>query len=566
MDRTAKIALVVIGIMFVAWFLWMNQQTPPPQQQTPIEKDTMGVREAVGDEAQAFEDQPDTTITETFEQIEGDSLYARFDTLAIDTIQVETDKYIAEFASRGAKLISFKFKNYFYNNGDTTMVQMVPPWADGALKFQFPDAGGDGFNFDRIVFYPNKSNVRISGGSKDKLSFTADMGDASTALVEYEFYGDRYDFSVRMNFQGASAFDLGRYYRYGWEPGLESTEKNRKDDFSNFKAYVMWDTGLEEYGNFDHGQMSHEIEGNLQWLATKTKYFFVSVAPDRDPEGVRIQGREISVNEGAGQPGMKKIGVQAEMEIHQRKSDLFDKYMIYVGPIDYKVLKSYNRGFEETVDLGWPIIKTISRFILWMMEVLYGVFHNYGVVIIIFSILMKVVFYPLTSRSLKSMKKMQELQPRLKALQEKYKKEPQKMQAEIMKLWKENKVNPMSGCLLMLPQLPIFFALFTVFRNTILLRGSEFMLWMNDLSQPDSTWILPIIMAGTMFLQQKMTMQDPKQKMLVYVLPVVFFFLFKGFPTGLVLYWTMFNVLSVLETLLIRRPQQQKELALDKSE
>jgi YidC/Oxa1 family membrane protein insertase len=175
---------------------------------------------------------------------------------------------------------------------------------------------------------------------------------------------------------------------------------------------------------------------------------------------------------------------------------------------------------------------------------------------------MKVIFYPLTSRSLKSMKKMQELQPKLKALQEKYKKEPQKMQSEIMKLWKENKVNPMSGCLLMLPQLPIFFALFTVFRNTILLRGSEFAFWMNDLSQPDQTMILPIIMAGTMFLQQKMTMQDPKQKMLVYVLPIVFFFLFKGFPTGLVLYWTMFNVLSVLETILIRKPQQQKELTL----
>ncbi|MBD3217644.1 MAG: hypothetical protein GF310_05155, partial [candidate division Zixibacteria bacterium] len=111
MDRTAKIALVVIGIMFVAWFLWMNQQTPPPQQQTPVEEDTTGVREAVRDEAQAIEDQADTAITETYEQIEGDSLYARFDTLAVDTIRVETDKYIAEFSSRGAKLMSFKLKN-----------------------------------------------------------------------------------------------------------------------------------------------------------------------------------------------------------------------------------------------------------------------------------------------------------------------------------------------------------------------------------------------------------------------------------------------------------------------
>ncbi|HDS01218.1 MAG TPA: membrane protein insertase YidC [candidate division Zixibacteria bacterium] len=561
MDRKTVLALIIIGIIFVGW-IYLTQPEPRPQPvETPVETDTLGVREATGDEAQTFEEQVDTAVAEGFEPIGGDSLYAAFDTLRVDTVQVETDKYIALFSSRGAGLVSFKFKNYNYNNGDTTMVEMVPPWAEAALKFQFPDAR-DSFYFNRIVFMPEKNNIRLSGGNKDKLTFTANLANQGSIMVEYEFYADRYDFSVRLDFQNASAFDLGRYYYFGWEPGLESTEKNRQDDFNSFKAYVMWDTGLEGYSKFQNGQMSQEIEGNLQWVATKTKYFFVGIAPDRAPQGVRIQGREISVNEKAGQPGMKKIGVQAEMEIHQRKSDLFDKYLIYVGPIDYKVLRSYNRGFEETVDLGWPIIKTISRFILWLMEVLYGIFHNYGVVIIIFSILMKVVFYPLTSRSLRSMKKMQELQPKLKALQEKYKKEPQKMQAEIMKLWKENKVNPMSGCLLMLPQLPIFFALFTVFRNTILLRGSEFMLWMKDLSQPDQTMILPLIMAGTMFLQQKMTMQDPKQKMLVYILPIVFFFLFKGFPTGLVLYWTMFNVLSVLETLLIRKPQQQKELAL----
>ncbi|NIP44139.1 MAG: membrane protein insertase YidC [candidate division Zixibacteria bacterium] len=561
MDRTTVIALIIIGLMFVAWFFWMSQQTPQPQPQTPVEQDTLAVREATGEEAQAYEDQTDTATAEILEPLEEDSLFARFDTLRVDTVRVETDKYIAQFTTRGASLVSFKFKNYNYNNGDTTMIDMVPPWTRAALKFQFPDAR-DSFYFDRIIFIPSKNNIRISGGNKDKLDFTANLGNQGSITVEYEFYADRYDFSTRLDFQNAAAFDLGRYYYFGWEPGLESTEKNRQDDFNSFKAYIMWDTGLEDYNKFQNGQMSQEIEGNLQWIATKTKYFFVGIVPDRAPEGVRIQGREISVNEKAGQPGMKKIGVQAEMEIHQRKSDLFDRYMIYVGPIDYSILKSYNRGFEDTVDLGWPIISSISLFILWLMQVLYGVFHNYGVVIIIFSILMKVIFYPLTSRSLKSMKKMQELQPKLKALQEKYKKEPQKMQSEIMKLWKENKVNPMSGCLLMLPQLPIFFALFTVFRNTILLRGSEFVFWMNDLSQPDQTMILPIIMAGTMFLQQKMTMQDPKQKMLVYILPIVFFFLFKGFPTGLVLYWTMFNILSVLETLLIRKPQQQRELAL----
>jgi YidC/Oxa1 family membrane protein insertase len=287
----------------------------------------------------------------------------------------------------------------------------------------------------------------------------------------------------------------------------------------------------------------------------------VGISPEREAEGISIRGKQVTVNEKAGEKGMAMIGIDARMQIHPRKADLFDKYMVYIGPIDYQVLKSYHNGFQNIVALG-GILKPISLFILWLMRNLFKVFHNYGFVIIVFSILIKVAFYPLTSRSLRSMKKMQDLQPRLKAIQDKYKQEPQKMQGEIMKLWKENKVNPMSGCLLMLPQLPIFFALYNVFRNTILLRGAEFVFWMKDLSQPDPTMILPIIMAGTMFLQQKLTVQDPKQKMLVYALPVLFFFFFKGFSTGLVLYWTMFNILSILETLIIRRPQQQSQVVV----
>jgi YidC/Oxa1 family membrane protein insertase len=431
------------------------------------------------------------------------------------------------------------------------------------LKFDFPDADDDNFDFQRIVFTPSKTNLNISGTSSDKLVFSANLTDDDYIEVTYTFYGNRYDFDVRLDIEGPISRKLGETYFFGWKEGLESTEKNRKDDFNSFRANAMWDSGLEKYKNFDHGRLYLAVKGAPKWVATRSKYFFVCIDPERSPEGMVVDGEKIDINEKVGQPGMTKIGVQVEMKIHERKS-LFDKYTVYVGPIEYDILKGYNRGYEHTADMG-GILKPISIFILWLMKSLYSVFHNYGLVIIVFSILMKVVFYPLTSRSLKSMKKMQELQPKLKAIQEKYKSEPQKLNAEVMKLWKENKVNPMGGCLLMLPQLPIFFALFSVFRNTIVLRGSEFMLWLQDLSQPDQTLILPIIMAGTMFLQQKMTMQDPKQKMLVYILPVVFFFLFKGFSSGLVLYWTMFNVLSVLETMFIRKPQSPVTAPVQKS-
>ena len=147
---------------------------------------------------------------------------------------------------------------------------------------------------------------------------------------------------------------------------------------------------------------------------------------------------------------------------------------------------------------------------------------------------------------------MQDLQPRITEIRQKYKNDPQKMNSEMMKLYKERGVNPVGGCLPMLLQLPIFFALFAVFRNTIELRQAEFVLWLKDLSQPDPYYVLPILMGITMFIQQKMTVKDPKQATMVYVMPVVMTFLFVRFASGLVLYWTMFNVLTLVQQLLLK--------------
>ena len=553
--------MVIIFLIFVGYMYFMAPKPQPPETtSTPVDsiEITDQDMDTAFEESSAATSEGDSTMSAAASTETTDSLLNKFKDVPEEIITVENDKFIAKFTNRGGGLTSLKFKDYFYHNGDTSMVEMVPPWAESVLNFQFPDAGGDEFSLQKIVFAPNKINLKVTGGSKDVLELRADLSEHDYIILSYEFYGDRYDFSVKLDFEGAVNYDLGKNYLFGWSQGLESTEKNRLDDFNSFKAYAFWESGLETYKKFKHGQLSENVEGSAKWIATRSKYFFVGIDPERDTRGVIIKGKYIKPDAKKNEPGMKKISVLLDMPIHERKSSLFDKYSVYIGPIDYKILKSYDNGYASTVDLG-GILKPISLFILWLMQMLYSFLHNYGLVIMIFSILMKGVFYPLTARSLKSMKKMQELQPKLRAIQEKYKADPQKMNAEVMKLWKENKVNPISGCLPMIPQLPIFFALFTVFRNTIVLRGSEFVFWMKDLSQPDATMILPIIMGLTMFLQQKMTMQDPKQKMLVYILPVVFFFLFKGFATGLVLYWTMFNILSVLETILIRKPQQKKD-------
>jgi YidC/Oxa1 family membrane protein insertase len=213
---------------------------------------------------------------------------------------------------------------------------------------------------------------------------------------------------------------------------------------------------------------------------------------------------------------------------------------------------------------GWyeRTFRPVSLLILRIFKFFQLFIPNYGIVIILFSILVKIVVYPLTKKSYKSMKEMSRVQPLLTEIKEKYKSDPQRMNKETMKLYKEHGINPLGGCLPMLLQLPLLGALFIVFRSTIQLRGASFIPgWIDDLSGADTIFtfpfslplygdqfnILPILMAGTMFFQSKMTMQDPKQKAMVYIMPIFMLLIFNQFPSGLNLYYTMFNVLTIFQ-------------------
>jgi YidC/Oxa1 family membrane protein insertase len=205
------------------------------------------------------------------------------------------------------------------------------------------------------------------------------------------------------------------------------------------------------------------------------------------------------------------------------------------------------------MDMGWTLIRPVSRLILAFFVFVHRFIPNYGLVIIIFSIILKIIFYPLTHKQLEATRKMQQLQPQLAALKEKYKNDPQRLNKETMALYKKGGANPLGGCFPLLLQMPIFFALFSVFRSTIELRRAEFFLWIKDLSVKDPYLVLPIVMAVTMFIQQKMTVKDPKQAAMVYLMPAIMFFFFMNFASGLVLYWTVFNILSIIQQVFVER-------------
>ena len=232
-------------------------------------------------------------------------------------------------------------------------------------------------------------------------------------------------------------------------------------------------------------------------------------------------------------------------------------FSFYAGPSDYFI--AYNEIREDIFGKGAFV--SMGRIIFGALLYIHKVVPNWGWAIIFLTILVKLVFYPLTKNSLRSMKKMQELKPYMKDVQTKYKKNPQQMQKELMALYKAYKINPLGGCIPMLIQFPIFIGFFIALKNSIFLRGAPFMLWIKDLSMPDTLLtingfnvnLLPVIMAATSFLQQKLTPSEPSQKGLMVMMPFMFLFLFYNFSSGLLLYWVTMNLASIGEQYLIHK-------------
>ena len=226
----------------------------------------------------------------------------------------------------------------------------------------------------------------------------------------------------------------------------------------------------------------------------------------------------------------------------------------YVGAKDHDVLKSVDERLVSVIEYGWFsfIAKPMFAFLNW----LHGYIGNWGWAIVVLTLVIRIVLFPLTYKGMLSMNKLKELAPKMKELQVKYKGEPQKLNMHMMELYKKNGANPMGGCLPILMQIPIFFAIYRVLLNAIELKGAEWILWIKDLSLMDPYFVLPILMGITMFLQQKLTptnFTDPMQEKIMKFLPLIFTFFFVTFPAGLTLYWFINNVCSVVQQIFVNK-------------
>ena len=311
---------------------------------------------------------------------------------------------------------------------------------------------------------------------------------------------------------------------------------------------------LQEYKSKEITESAKTIQGTVDWAAYEGTYFMAGILPEPN------DGASVTMQESG---EVVEMSVAGKLDSLPAGGELVYKYRLYYGPKKLTDLKEIGANLDKSLNFGW--FDVIAKPTLWLLNFFYGFVHNYGVAIILVTVLFKAAFWPITQKGMKSMKNMQKLQPKMAKIKEKYKGDPAQMNKEVMNMYKTYKVNPLGGCLPMVLQIPVFFALYKVLLQCIELRHAPFMFWITDLSAPDRLWVslhipylggipvLTLLMGASMFLQQKMTptTADPAQAKIMMFLPVVFTFMFINFASGLVLYWFVNNLLSILQQKLI---------------
>ncbi len=466
-------------------------------------------------------------------------------------VVVDTPLMRVTLSTVGARATSWQLKNYHVHNGEPVdLVAVKEPGASpGPLA-----AWADGEQA-QAAYQVDRDRLDLSGGDETgSITFT----EVSSAGIEVQkkltFHADQYLVNVDVTVRNLSGADASIAPRIAWGPGLRnSLDKNH----STLQAPTLWLDGKRTHVDLSKVNGDKMEPGNPSWAALQDTYFAAALIPEE-------KGFQAFVKRAA--DGQPLVGLVAANQALPPGGETGVKALFFAGPKDLEVLKRAGHDLENIVDLGW--FDFLARPALYLLKFLYRFTGNYGIAIILVTVLQKVAFYPLTMKSLKSMQAMQAIQPKIQALQERYKNNPQKKQEETMALYRKHGVNPMGGCLPMLVQIPIFIALYNALANSVAMWQAHF-LWIHDLTQPDSVFtldvygatrnvgnILGLLMGVSMWVQQKMSPPagDPRQaQMMLWMMPILFTFMFWGFPSGLVLYWLVNNILQIGQQWLITR-------------
>jgi len=469
-------------------------------------------------------------------------------------ITVESDLFTAVFSTRGGTLQSWTLKKY--RKSGSELVSLLPENGRENLGLDFVTRDEDTLRTGLYNFACDDQGMIMATPGGTTLTFTRPFPDGRFISKSYTFRSGRYDFDLEVSLENMGSLVADKSYQIVAPNGLASSEVRLAEDMYYAKAAVAAAGRVNKISK-TRGVLEKE-SGSIDWVGVRTKYFAYAIIPvSQKGASATTLGQEF-IWQGDSKLKWKKYAIGLGMPLTRESSR--DRFTIFIGPMNDDLLKSYKIGLEKFMDMGAVIIQPFSIAILWTFKKLHAVIPNYGLVLLLFALIIKLITAPLTHKSTVSMKRMQALQPRMEELKEKYAKDPQRLNAETMKLYKEEGVNPMSGCLPILLQMPLLWALYIVFRTTISLRQEGFFWWIKDLSGPDTVFtlpfsipmygngvnILPLLMGLTMIVQQKMSISDPKQKAMVYFMPIFMTLLFNNFPSGLNLYYTLFNIIAII--------------------
>ena len=582
MDKQSTIAFILIGLILVVW-LYFNSPTPePPKPAQPdstlVKKDTAAEKPVV--QKKVEEKKP--------EKVEQEVSPFGIENAKEQVITIETDLARIELTNKGARIRRYflkKYKTWYHNEvKDTSFytqdVQLVNTQKEGGdFNIIFVTKEGRLVNTAQLDFTASAQNYyyRISGKDSLAIEYTFTTGNKSIKK-DFVFYADNYASKVNVKLDNME--DLISSYRYDvvWSDGINFVEKNSVDEATHANASVFAGGEQTIIDAKKDEKVTKDINGKVEWIAIRDKYFAMVISPDNpsDEGGAYLEGTHAQLPEGVREYYSASLKVRFKGESHQE-----DSFLLYLGPIDYDILKSYGREMQNVFEFGSFLglkflIRPLSEFILLpLLLFIHKFVPNYGLVIIIFTIIIKFALHPLNRQSLKSMKKMQMLQPKITELKQKFKDDTQKVQQETMKLYSKYGINPMGGCLPMVLQMPILIALWSLLNVAIDIRQQPFVFWINNLSAPDVLFRLPfkiplfgidvvsglaVLMGVTMFIQQKMSVKDPSQKAMVYVMPVMFTLMFMGLPSGLNLYYFMFNLFSIAQQWYVNHKHGDVEL------
>ena len=555
MDRKTLTGFILIGAILLLWPSYIELISP--SEKTPEDPVL-----------------PDTTIVEKYAEQNlkpSQKIVGSQRSVESKTFTIDGGSYAAKINNRaGGSFVSFDLKKHLKSTEQS--LNLIDNQNNKNLVVSFINQSGEVVVLDEFwSLISGDSAVLSKENPTSSMTFeTSYKGKSVTKKLT--FYYNSYEVDVDVNLREIKEISLDDKYVLSWVGGLPEHEGSQDAMFmeslvsqvgsiESFRVGSAGFFGSSSTKNID--EESKKYVGLVDFAGYRTKYFGVFFVPEKS-DMVEIYKY----------PSTDRAGV----DINISQGINLEKNKLYLGPLDYSSIEGLNVGLEEKI-LGWQWLSSVSWLVYSIMILLYGLIPNYGIVVVLFAILIKLVTYPLMAKQLRSSKKMQEISPIMNQIKIKYKNNPTLQQQKMAALFQEHKINPLAGCLPLLIQMPILMSVFMVFRNTIEFRGESFFLWINDLSAADTLFVvggvpfnvLPFLMSLSMYYTMKLSSatqpaggdpaQEATQQMMKYMFPGMMFFLFYAFPSGLNLYYLCFNIMQIIQQKIINSEASQDPVA-----